>query len=381
MGVNTVEKRTKKPFIQRKWWKITALILAVVLLFFVICWVLPRPQSTEENIFVVGKNNRPLLIAHGGGNGEFPDNTLEAFINAYGVDKNVMMETDVSMTKDGKIILSHDTTLGRKTNIDEEIIKVDYSWLMESSNGIDFNYNNASLMTDGRWNAGISITNLIKYKTNEYAAEQKEVSPTDVNFQPAINDGLLPSNYTTTFKTAFGTQRSGALFKATLLEELIATFPQNTVNVEIKQSGEIGIAALAEVIKVIERQNAFDRVVVASFHKEVYNKMVEYQKNSHESLMYSPEQSGVIKFFILQLLGIDVFFNEKITVFQVPMKQMGIKVATRGFIRKAHKHKIAVHFWTINNPADMRRLCDIGADGIMTDNPSNLFKVLNEKFS
>ena len=42
-----------------------------------------------------------ILISRGGGNKEFPNNTLEAFINAYIVDKNVMMETDVSITKDG----------------------------------------------------------------------------------------------------------------------------------------------------------------------------------------------------------------------------------------------------------------------------------------
>ena len=381
MGVNESGKKTKKPFAQRKWWKITAIILAAILLFFVICWILPRPQSTEENIFLVGKNNRPLLIAHGGGNGEFPDNTLEAFINAYSVDKNVMMETDVSMTKDGKIILSHDTTLGRKTNVNEEIISINYDWLMDPINSVDFNYSNSSLMTDGRWNNNITTADLIKYKTNEYTAEQKEVSPIDINYLPAINDGLLPSNYAADFKTTFGTQRSKTLFKATLLEELIATFPKNTINVEIKQSGETGIAALAEVMRVIERQKAFDRVVVASFHKEVYNKMVEYRQDNHKNLMYSPEQSGVIKFFVLQSLGLDVFFNESITVFQVPMKQMGIKVATKGFIRKAHKHNIAVHFWTINDPADMRRLCDIGADGIMTDNPTNLLSVLNEKYS
>ena len=42
------------------------------------------------------------------------DNTLEAFYNAYSVDPNFMIETDVSITKDELIILSHDITLDRK---------------------------------------------------------------------------------------------------------------------------------------------------------------------------------------------------------------------------------------------------------------------------
>jgi glycerophosphoryl diester phosphodiesterase len=54
----------------------------------------------------VNRGDTPLLIAHGGGNQEFPDNTLEAYYHAYSIDPRVMLETDVNITKDGVIILS-----------------------------------------------------------------------------------------------------------------------------------------------------------------------------------------------------------------------------------------------------------------------------------
>ena len=46
----------------------------------------------------------------------------------------------------------------------------------------------------------------------------------------------------------------------------------------------------------------------------------------------------------------------------------------------AHKHNIAVHYWTIDNEDDMKYLIEIGADGIMTNLPHTLLKVYDEVF-
>ena len=81
------------------------IVIACILAVYLIIALLPRHQSREDNPFVV--EGKPLLIAHGGGNREFPDNTLEACYNAYGVDSQVMLEMDVSITKDGVVIMSH----------------------------------------------------------------------------------------------------------------------------------------------------------------------------------------------------------------------------------------------------------------------------------
>ena len=40
-----------------------------------------------------------------------------------------------------------------------------------------------------------------------------------------------------------------------------------------------------------------------------------------------------------------------------------------------HSHNLAVHYWTINDPEEMRYLIGIGADGIMTDYPHLLKEV------
>ena len=54
----------------------------------------------------------PLVIAHRGASGYLPENTLEAYRNAYAVGAE-SIEGDVHMTRDGVIVVSHDDTVDR----------------------------------------------------------------------------------------------------------------------------------------------------------------------------------------------------------------------------------------------------------------------------
>ena len=44
-----------------------------------------------------------------------------------------------------------------------------------------------------------------------------------------------------------------------------------------------------------------------------------------------------------------------------------LRIVTPRLIAAAHRHDVEVHVWTVNDPADMRRLVDMGVDGIVTD--------------
>ena len=341
-----MEKKIKFP----KWLKITSIVLASVLAVYLILALFPRQNNFASDNPMRKDGELPILIAHGGGNKEFPDNTLEAFYNAYSVDSRVMMETDVSITKDGVVILSHDTTLDRKTNVTGNICDWNYTDLIEQE--VDFGYTNPT--DDNQALCGERV----RFTTES----GEERTPLDVTYP----EGVSP--------------RHDKVFLATTLEELIVSFPENRINVEIKQSGELGFKALREVLRIVAKYDAYNRVVLASFHEEIYDEFQRLQKDGEvpDIFMYSPAYDGVTKFFILHLLKLDVFFTDGMCVFQIPMEEMGFDLATKGLVKTAHRHNLAVHYWTINDKEDMKHLIEIEADGIMTDYPHRLKEVYDE---
>jgi len=323
-----------------------AIVLASIIVAYVVIAMFPRPKNFGLENPMMKKGDMPILIAHGGGNKEFPDNTLEAFYNAYSVDNRCMMETDVSITKDGVVILSHDVTLDRKTNVTGKIADWNYSDLM--SQKVDFGYTNPT-----------QDQTLSGERKHFVGPDGLEKFPTDVEYPEGVS------------------ARDEKIFLATTLEELIVAFPENAINVEIKQSGETGLRAYREVLRLLEKYDAFDRVVVASFHEELYDEYQRMQRDGEvpESFMCSPATDSTTAFFILHLINFDIFYGDRIAVFQVPMEQIGFTLATKKFVDTAHKHNIAVHYWTINEVEDMKHLIEIGADGIMTDYPHRLKEV------
>jgi glycerophosphoryl diester phosphodiesterase len=56
-----------------------------------------------------------------------------------------------------------------------------------------------------------------------------------------------------------------------------------------------------------------------------------------------------------------------VTAVQVPVRSAGVRIATRGVISRFHAAGLEVHIWTINDVAQMKRLLDLGADGLFTD--------------
>jgi glycerophosphoryl diester phosphodiesterase len=331
------------------------LFLSLLMVYGLIA-LFPRPQNFQGiNPLRVQAGEVPFLIAHGGGNLEFPDNTLEAFYHAYSIDNNVMLETDVNLTQDGVIILSHDRSLDQKTNLtNADVIATNYADLV--ANEVDFGYQNNISEANGYNTSGV----FTKYR--DYSGRER--TPLDVSYP----DGV--------------TARHETKFLVTTLEELIIKFPNNLINVEIKQTEDIGLLALEKVITLMDELNTshqtYERIVLATFHNEIYQAMEDLQKTSHPQLMFSPEFDGVLSFFILQTTLMSVFYRQPVAVFQLPTEQEGLSLTTDLLLNTAHLHNIAVHYWTINDEATMRELIEKGVDGIMTDRPTLLNEVLSE---
>ena len=66
-------------------------------------------------------------------------------------------------------------------------------------------------------------------------------------------------------------------------------------------------------------------------------------------------------------------------IIQIPLKWKGIKVLSQKVIKNAKKKGLLVHVWTINDEKTIYELIDMGVNGIVTDEPELLMKILNKE--
>jgi glycerophosphoryl diester phosphodiesterase len=87
----------------------------------------------------------------------------------------------------------------------------------------------------------------------------------------------------------------------------------------------------------------------------------------------------VVRLRLASWLHLKALGHTKAACTQVPTKEKIVPIADARYIAFAHDVDLAVHVWTIDEADEMRRLLDLGADGIMTDKPSVLKDVLVQR--
>ncbi|MFB8402613.1 glycerophosphodiester phosphodiesterase family protein [Streptomyces sp. NPDC055912] len=155
-----------------------------------------------------------------------------------------------------------------------------------------------------------------------------------------------------------------------LFADLLDEFPEARWNVDLKAE-----AALRPLVDLIREKRAWDRVCVGSFTEA---RVVRAQRMAGPALATSFGVRGVIG-LRLRSLGIPAAVRAGAVAAQVPERQGGIPVVDRRFVWEAHARGIQVHVWTVNDPARMHSLLDLGVDGIMTDQLETLRSVLTER--
>ncbi|MEU6105308.1 glycerophosphodiester phosphodiesterase [Streptomyces flaveolus] len=155
-----------------------------------------------------------------------------------------------------------------------------------------------------------------------------------------------------------------------LFEELLETFPEVRWNIDVKAE-----PALRPLLELIGRTNAWDRICVGSFSEA---RVVRAQRLAGPRLATSYGTLGVLG-LRLRSWGIPAPLRRSAVAAQVPEAQSGIPVVDHRFVRTAHARGLRVHVWTVNDPARMHRLLDLGVDGIMTDHIDTLRKVMEDR--
>jgi glycerophosphoryl diester phosphodiesterase len=151
------------------------------------------------------------------------------------------------------------------------------------------------------------------------------------------------------------------------LDELLASFPGLRVNLHVKVAAAVG--PLAEAVT---RADALDRVCVAAFQDRY---VAAARAALGPGLCTALGTRGVIALKLASRRNGRV--RTTALCAQVPANVGRLGVVDRRFVETAHRSGIAVHVWTVNDPAEMRRLLDLGVDGIMSDRAETLLDVLN----
>jgi len=152
------------------------------------------------------------------------------------------------------------------------------------------------------------------------------------------------------------------------LAEILTTWPMARVNIDTKSD-----ASVVPTIKALRDHKVLDRVCIGSF---VDRRINLCRRELGPDLCTSMGQKEVTR-LVAASKGLADPSLIKAACAQVPVKHL-VEIVTPQLLEFAHERGLQVHVWTIDEPDEMRRLIDLGADGIMTDQPAVLRQVLIE---
>jgi glycerophosphoryl diester phosphodiesterase len=290
-------------------------------------------QDYKTNNHNITEYGSTLVSAHRSGAGIFPENTMMAFEGCINSDtfRTDVFEFDLHITADNELIILHDNTLDRTTNA-------------------------------------------VEYFGHE------DIRPEDYTYEE-----LRQLNFGESFETDSGEKPYEGLrgdeipdsLRVSHLKDVLKYLESNgrfDYIIEIKNAGELGEIAADQLYKTLKSMKMLKRVVVGTFNANV----TEYLDKNYPDLPRSASISEVVMFYFNSLLGLDKKDGAyKFDALQIPMGASIIDLATARLVNYAHRHNIAVQYWTINNTEDMKQLKDIGADCIMSDIPDVAYDVLN----
>ncbi|MBA3286850.1 MAG: glycerophosphodiester phosphodiesterase [Acidimicrobiia bacterium] len=149
------------------------------------------------------------------------------------------------------------------------------------------------------------------------------------------------------------------------LADLLASWPDRRWNIDCKAD-----ASVEPLARELERAGVLDRVCVAAFSDRRLRRL---RARLGPTLCTS---AGPAELAWMRITGRSA---SPALAAQVPVRHGRVRMVDPRFLAGARRSRVSVHVWTIDEPAEMRRLLDLGVDGIMTDRPVVLRDVLVER--
>jgi glycerophosphoryl diester phosphodiesterase len=155
--------------------------------------------------------------------------------------------------------------------------------------------------------------------------------------------------------------------KVPRLEEVLTSWPTARIIIDPKTD-----EAVEPLCALLERLDAWDRVCLGAFSDRRVQRVRELGRGRACTSMGPAATAAAVLSAAaagrMRRLGADCL--------QVPIRERGVRIVTERFVRAAHRARLPVQVWTVDEPRTMHYLLDIGVDAIMTNRPRVLFDVL-----
>lgn len=268
-------------------------------------------------------DRRVIAYAHQGGAYEWPSSTLLAIRSALKAGATAI-ELDVHATADGELVVCHDATVDRTTDGHGAIAELTLDEVRSLDNAYWFVPGGDA--APGR-------------PAGEYLYRGR--APKDPELRVAT------------------------------LREVLETFPDVVLNLDIKQTGP-AVAPYEEALaSLLAEYGRRDDVIVASF----FDLATERFAACAPEIGTSAGTLATAAFWRAVQDGTEPP-PVRAVAFQVPERHGDAVVVDERFVAAAHHAGVAVHVWTVDDEASMARLVALGVDGIITNLPTTLASVL-----
>jgi glycerophosphoryl diester phosphodiesterase len=162
----------------------------------------------------------------------------------------------------------------------------------------------------------------------------------------------------------------GKNIRIPLLEEVFKTFPAMKFIIEIKQ---VFPPIEEPIYRLIRKYKMEENVVVASGHMEP----LLWFRTMNPSIATGMAKDEAREFYGLYRMGLSHFHRPAGDALQIPWRYRSKTIITPGLVRRTRRKGLVLHVWTVNEPADLRRMVEAGVDGIISDFPDRLLQVIN----
>jgi len=265
--------------------------------------------------------SRALNFAHRGASHDAPENTLAAFRLAreMGADG---VELDVQASKDGEAVIIHNFTVDATTDGQGAVKDKTLAELKE--------------LDAGSWFDALSV---------------------NLRGEPAACPE--PSRSEPSGHHPFAGQRI-----PTLQEVIIEVGHQLLLNIELKARVFGSAGLVSEVVRLIEDHNLIHRAIVSSFNPLALRQVKKLNPRINTGPIYFFDlPAHLVRASFTFLADPNALHPEK-------------RLVTREYMAWARERGYRVNAWTVDEPAEMKRLVALGVDGIITNRPDVLREIL-----